>query len=419
MTSPNRTEPSFDPRLRKLLHDLKIVPPRDREAEARSRSRFLIEVDELLGEDIPAAAQGGRQNQTHARPKPRFSWTFLQHRLAYSTILAILVITLVLFAGAGATVYAAQVALPGDALYSVKTGLEHTQVTLSRNAAQQAELHLSFAERRLVEIASLIADRRFGDISTATGEFESHVEEAINSLQVVAAGDPAKAIALTARISSALSRYTEILQGMMTSVPDTVKPSIQKALLTSENERSNRVLEIKGIIQAITPEGYLVSGQFVRTSAQTEIKGIIAMGSPVKIQAQLSEDGFYDALEIEVTGGDIINGNANENTNLNENLNENDNFTNMNDNEGENENQGQNDQGNSNGNEDNTNLNGNSHDDHHDGNQNSNEESGGHDDNEQSNDNQHNSNDNHDHEESNQNRNDNGGGGGNENGGDD
>ncbi len=77
----------------------------------------------------------------------------------YRSIIIIAVIALLLLGGIGITGAAAQSAIPGDALYSVKTSIEQTRLTLAKDAGDRAELKLSFAEQRLEEISVLIQGR--------------------------------------------------------------------------------------------------------------------------------------------------------------------------------------------------------------------------------------------------------------------
>src|SRR5574341_448631 len=222
MDDKNHSEQPLDPRLKEMLDLLRETPPRDPEAEAHGRAKFLAKVDELFSEPTrPIASRLNAAAAVTKRPVWRRKLASMQPRLALTTLMAIMAIVLLLFGGAGATAYAAQAALPGDALYSLKTSLEATQVRLSRDAARQAQLHLDFAERRLDEIASLITERRFDDIATATNEFESHVQQAINALETISAGDPQRAKELALQVSSALSRYSLILKDMLVEVPET------------------------------------------------------------------------------------------------------------------------------------------------------------------------------------------------------
>jgi hypothetical protein len=274
--------------------------------------------------------------------------------------MAVMAILLVLFGGAGVTAYAAQSSLPGDALYPVKTGLELTQAGMARDAARQAQLYLNFAERRLDEIALLIADGRFDDIDQATLEFETNVQRAINTLNTVSAGDPARAQELATQISNALSPYAEILRGLLTSVPDTVKPAVEKAILTSETEGTGE-LEFEGIVEQITPEGWIISGRMILVAPTTEIKGTITVGVAVEVHAIVNDAGSLSAREIEVleSGGEDINDNQS-----GEDSNSDDNGIEDNANENENESlENQNDNLNSNDNDDDDNGNDNEEND--------------------------------------------------------
>jgi hypothetical protein len=77
-------------------------------------------------------------------------------KFALTSILAVMVILVFLFGGAGATAFAARSALPGDALYPVKTGLENTRVALAGNEYVQAQLNMRFAELRLEELNAAV-----------------------------------------------------------------------------------------------------------------------------------------------------------------------------------------------------------------------------------------------------------------------
>ena len=393
----------LDPRLKELLDLLKDTPTRDPEAEVHGRAKFLAEVDALFSEPTrPIASRINGPVLETKRSGWRFNLASLQSRLAFTTLMAILAIVMLLFGGAGATAFAAQGALPGDALYSLKTSLETTQVRLSRDAARQAQLHLDFAERRLDEIAALIAEGRFNDIGTATNEFEAHVQQAINALETVSAGDPQRAKTLAIQISSALSRYSQILRDMLVKVPDPIKPDMEKALLTSE-EKSGEI-DLFGTVESMAADGITINGQFVKIDNLTEVEGALAVGAQVKIHALQGPDGVLIAREIELIASVEANTNENDNANINEsegedNFNENEADDNLNENELE-------DNLNANENEadDNANLNEN-HNDNENGNLNEN-------DNDHENDNRgsnqnlnENSNDNHE----NDNHNDNGG----------
>ena len=193
MSKPMQNEQPLDPYLSEKLDLMRDTPARDPQAAARGRERFLAELGTIPGLNPVDTAPGilgwfkrkNRLNEDKTMNKTQ--------KFAFSAVMVVIVIAVLLFGGAGATAFAAQTSLPGDTLYPVKTGLEQTQVRLSRNAYEQAQLHLRFAERRLNEIAELIKAGRYEDVKIASAEFEYYVQQALNTLQVVMTGDPARA----------------------------------------------------------------------------------------------------------------------------------------------------------------------------------------------------------------------------------
>ena len=183
------------------------------------------------------------------------------------------------FGGVSATAYASQFSLPGDALYPVKTSLEQTQLGLSLNAARQAELQLEFAQRRLDEVAALIEEGRYNDIETATSEFEYHIQQAIDTLELVAAGDPARAEELAAKIASALSSYASTLSGMMANVPEAVKPAFERAMNVFQPAGSvaaedHDEIEFTGVVEILEGNIYRPEGLIIISDYNNLAKGI-------------------------------------------------------------------------------------------------------------------------------------------------
>ncbi len=263
-------------------------------------------------------------------------------RFALSGAAIVLVVLVFLFGSAGMTAYAAQSALPGDALYPVKTGLEETRLALSNNEANRTRLHLSFAERRMNEIAGLIAEGRFMDIELASQEYELHVQEALASVAIVAQIDPATAAVLAGKITEALSRYNQVLSGMAAGVPASVQPQINRLMQASgeQVQMQGDEIEITGVVDEIGPDYYVIAGNKVLITSGSEIKDAIVVGDRVKVHVIRAADGSLTVREIELAGDleDDGPGNENGNTNTNQNMNQNAN-QNMNQNANQNMNQ--------------------------------------------------------------------------------
>ena len=241
MTSQHNDIPvdePLDPQVMQWLESLRPTPARDPQAVRKGRERFLLQLEtsyappvvlSLTGRSALSGRLAGRnhQNSNRARPVPRSR----PRRLAFTGLALVLVATL-LFLG-GATVSAAKEALPGDALYSVKTQLEQTRLNLAQDAGNRAQIMMDYAERRLNEIDRLVQQGRFEDIETAVQQFEAAIHGAVAELNTVANGDPARAAALAAQISEALARYADTLSAIAAGAPDSVREDLDQAIQTA------------------------------------------------------------------------------------------------------------------------------------------------------------------------------------------
>jgi hypothetical protein len=431
MNNMHEPEREIDPRLQEKLDLLRNTPQRDPEAVRRGRERFLAELDAIpeLSPSPPvgwlAALFGRKSNPEEGRPV-----TTRTQKFAFTTLALAITVLVLLFGSAGATALAAKSALPGDALYPVKTGLEQTQTALAGDAYAQAQLHLQFAERRLTEIAALIQEGRFEDVETASRQFEFYAGRAMAAVQTVMAGDPQRGAELSQQVTSTLLRYAQTLRGMAVNVPDAARPAVEKAILASHGEE----IEFTGVVEAISGSTWTIAGRTLAVLEGTEIKDSIAVGDTVKVHAFTAADGALTAREIERSedligdddnendniGNDNSNDNLNDNGNDNLNDNGNDNLNdNGNDNLNDNGNDNQNDNGNDNQNDNgNDNLNDNGDDNQND-NGNDNQNDNGDDnqnDNDNGNDNENQNDNGNDNGNDNENQNDNGDDNGNDNG---
>ncbi len=274
------------------------------------------------------------------------------------SVFLILGLTLtMLFGGAWVTAAAAQRALPGDTLYGVKTGLETARTSISQDAAADASLHLGYAETRLEEMAALIETGRYEGLKEAAANFDFHVSAAIRSLALVAKDDVGQANELALSITAALARDTELLTGLLASVPPSSQTFLQNALQTSQQAQLASDFEFTGTVESLQAGIWKISGQEVQVTANSEIGAGIAVGDLVKVEGMISLEGVLIAREIKLSMDDIGDDNGNINDNDDGNLNDNDDGNlndnddgNLNDNDDENLND--NDNGNLNDNDD-------------------------------------------------------------------
>ena len=345
MTQKNDFDDTVDPRLQQLLDKLHATPARDAQSADRGRTRYLAQLD-ALGLSRPKSrvqdllgwlTLNNITNQRSIRKDENFMATRIP-KIAVITAVVLMAVMLLVVSGGAMTAYASRAAMPGDALYTVKTGIERTEVTFSKSPAVQAELHLQFAQKRLDEMSALIKEGRFSNVSKTSTQFEYHVQQAVILLQIVAAGNPTQASALTTQVSTTLTRYTQTLNTMLTNVPETTRSSMTRAIQVSSSGSTFRLnesgeVEFTGTVETITPTSWTVSGRVLTVAPETQIEGVINVGDLVEVSAFTASDGTLTAHKIRLEE----EGNANSNDNQNGNENENDN-------DNENENANSNDQ---------------------------------------------------------------------------
>jgi hypothetical protein len=139
-------------------------------------------------------------------------------------------IAIVLIGAVGATSVAAKSAIPGDALYSLKTTVEQTQLSFSKDAAYRTQLKIKIAEERLEEISKLVQEGRYLEIKQTVLAFESAINGALFELEDVSKSDPVRAADLASEITASLSRYAEVLTVLAASVPEVIQAEVNRAL---------------------------------------------------------------------------------------------------------------------------------------------------------------------------------------------
>jgi len=135
------------------------------------------------------------------------SWVSIIHRPLAAALV------LVLVCGSGIS-YAAETALPGDALYAVKTMVtEPVRVALATDAEAKVEVQIELAERRIAEAAELAAD---GRLDAETQEelaiaFESHADAAALRMEEIEKEDSSAATEFSSSFETRLAAHESIL----------------------------------------------------------------------------------------------------------------------------------------------------------------------------------------------------------------
>jgi hypothetical protein len=238
--------------------------------QAETLRPVLAAAEQLAAFDIPASSQmavdAGRQRMLaalDAKPAvvPRVNWikpvSFVgiiryleqvqitiqnnltkEYLVMHKTVIAIVLVLAIFFGGTAVSAYAAQSALPGDALYSMKTAIEDASADLAMDSARIVRVYLRLAEKRIDEIETLATQGRYQDMEMAVTRFQSHVDKAIESLLVVAQGNPSEAKVLAESLGNLMDRHSQVLLTLMATAPDDVQSLFEDAVDASQDGAS-------------------------------------------------------------------------------------------------------------------------------------------------------------------------------------
>lgn len=155
----------MDP-LKKQFKILKNIAP-----GAEKKAEFRHALEQRVRADMRMHAAAASLSE------PARKAGFLRH-MFHAPSFALAIIIAILGSGGGAAL-ASQSALPGTALYGIKRATERARVTLARDESKKAELHITFASRRLQEIERLISGGADDDaaIANTVAYYEHELEE--------------------------------------------------------------------------------------------------------------------------------------------------------------------------------------------------------------------------------------------------
>ncbi len=175
----------------------------------------------------------------HPAPEPITTYTvtrdwfiFLQRPIAASLVLVLVV-------GSGVS-YAAEGALPGDTLYTIKTSVnEPLKVALASSAEEEAEVEIELAERRIQEAAELAADDRLDEATEAqlAVALDAHAASAATLVEEIDEEDANTAVALSARFETRLRAREDVFARVRQRMENESETSVQRSI----REASSRV----------------------------------------------------------------------------------------------------------------------------------------------------------------------------------
>lgn len=200
----------FEMNLEKQLNELKQVPDRNPQVVARGKAAFLKQAVSLKA----SQRQTGWNNILFPANSQKERLTMLK------PIIAVILVITILFGGTAGTVYAAQGSLPGQALYQVKTWSEDALQAVTLSPQAQLEQNLNFADRRILEIADLLAAG-----SPIPQQVQTRLQTELNQALNLAAGmEDQQMIMELERIRLRIETQLQMMSMLMASHPNSTDP---------------------------------------------------------------------------------------------------------------------------------------------------------------------------------------------------
>lgn len=138
------------------------------------------------------------------------SWRWETHKQWASNALAVLLVAQLCVSGV-VIAQAAPTWLPGDVPYPIKYSVESVALVVTLDPQKEAQLHIQFAKRRLLEMQALLIEGRYEQIPNTVLNFEGHVRQAILEVGGLAKSDPQEARRLALDLRQVLEAQTRLV----------------------------------------------------------------------------------------------------------------------------------------------------------------------------------------------------------------
>ncbi|MBN2084422.1 MAG: hypothetical protein JW748_04295 [Anaerolineales bacterium] len=206
--------------------------------ETAARIRGLYSAHSLSPEYVTASGTRLLRRIKTYDPKParRESRTAVQGRRSWRrswALAAVVAAAVAGLSGLGVTSVSAG-ALPGDALYPVKQGVEEISLTLSFSATGDLALLANYADERLEEVERLAATDREADLVQGLDNYDktlNRLDDAVGQLP------PDSASAQLEDIQTRLARHSETLLALRDQLPQQAQSGLDRAIEHSQKSQ--------------------------------------------------------------------------------------------------------------------------------------------------------------------------------------
>ncbi len=246
----------------------------------RSRVELLSKAKQLVSEEEHSGWESVFQRAV--RNTRRAFYSVFSPRPFVGRLIMALMITSVLILFSRSLVITSAKSLPGDSLYPIKRVVEDITVYLVPNREIRQEYEVNYSQQRVEEVNNLIALHRIQQIS-----FEGVLESKVDSTWIVSG------------VTIRLQTGTMIVGGSAEGGSFDLGAVVEVEGVTnsqgsvSANEIHLRKYQFKGLVQAINPSQWQISGVQLAITSKTQIDDDIRIGDYVTVLVRSEDNGLY------------------------------------------------------------------------------------------------------------------------------
>lgn len=190
-------------------------------------------------------------------------------RISY--VLASLALAVALATSGVGVAHAAENALPGDALYGVKQGIEKGRLFFTFSAQGDIRLLSEFATERLSEVERLITLGKGDLIGSTVLEYERLLDGITALARQVDMQDDAQALV---KVETDLHQHMDVLEDVLGHVPGDTRPAIVNAM-----ERSSHSMQVLEMLRDGGSPSDLAPGLLKKTQEALDAEATLEAGS--------------------------------------------------------------------------------------------------------------------------------------------
>jgi hypothetical protein len=202
---------------KRIFSGLRQVNPPDPATIAEERAKFLVQAENLRS-NVSAVITADMHDKTKPRVN-KFRWK--QPVPLFRALIAVMVVV-ILLAGSSATVFASQNSLPGDPLYAIKSIGEDLRITMARSPQTKLDLTLTYTNRRISEISSLVSNGE--ELPTQT--YERYQQELEHALDLAVQMNDQQMHAALIQIKNRAENQGMTMEELLASLPEQASPAI-------------------------------------------------------------------------------------------------------------------------------------------------------------------------------------------------